>query len=151
MPTGDPQQDEAAIMQVIAGESTAFWMKDYAAWAEHWVQSPYVRFMGWWAAGGVTVVEGWEQLSATMRAAMEAAPHSNPTATAVRRENINLRVGHDCAWVTFDQYGADTGDARMDMPGRSRETRFLEKHGGAWKLVYVCWLLEGPPPDEQER
>jgi hypothetical protein len=49
----------------------------------------------------------------------------------VRRENVNLRVTAEMAWLTFDQYGEDTADPDMDMPGLSRETRILEKHEGA--------------------
>jgi hypothetical protein len=134
--------DAEAIMQVIAAESAAFWSKDYDAWASFWVHSSHVRFMGWWEQGGVTVLEGWEAVGAQMREVMTASPEPNPTAADVRRENVNVRVGQDVAWVTFDQYGRDTGDQRMDMPGRSRESRILEKDRGAWKLVYVCWLLE---------
>lgn len=141
----DQHPEAAAIMAVIAGEAAAFWNKDYAAWARHWVHRPYIRFMGWWPAGGVTVVEGWAALSAQMRAVMAANPTPNPTATTVRREQINIPVRQDMAWVTFDQYGSDTGDARMDMPGLSRETRVLEKHAGEWKIAYVCWLPAGEP------
>lgn len=74
---------------------------------------------------------------------MEKSPKENETATEVRRENINMRIYKDLACMTFDQYGEDTGDPTMDMPGLSRETRILEKHDGKWKIVYVGWLLEG--------
>jgi hypothetical protein len=83
-----------------------------------------------------------------MREIMMANPVPNPTAHSVRREQINLQVRGDVAWLTFDQYGSDTGDARMDMPGLSRETRILERHAGQWKIVYVCWLLAGEAAGE---
>jgi hypothetical protein len=54
----DIEKDSAAIMRVIDGESAAFWNKDYDKWASYWVQEPYIRTMGWWKGGGVTVVEG---------------------------------------------------------------------------------------------
>jgi hypothetical protein len=44
------------------------------------------------------------------------------------------------AWITYDQYAPNTGEAAMDMPGLSRETKILEKHRGEWKLVYVGYL-----------
>ena len=66
---------------------------------------------------------------------MESSPEANPTATQVKRENINLRIYKDVAWMTFDQYGEDTGDTLMDMPGLSRETRIFEKVDGEWKIV----------------
>ena len=137
------QSEATAIMRVIARESEAFWNKDYDAWAQCWLHAPYIRLMGWWARGGITVIEGFDALSTRIKENLLANPEPNPTAAQVRRENINLRIGHDVAWVTFDQYGQDTGEPDMDMPGVSRETRILEKHNGEWKLVYVGWLLEG--------
>lgn len=138
----DQQRETDAIMHVIAAESEAFWNKDYDAWASYWVQAPYIRRFGWWARGGVTVVEGWDTLSIRMKETMREYPEPNPTAAQVRRVNVNLRVVGEMAWLTFDQYAPDTGEARMDMPGLSRETRVLEKHHGEWKLAYVNYLLE---------
>jgi hypothetical protein len=132
-----------AIMQVIEAESRAFWDKDFEAWAACWVHAPYTRTMGWWQRGGVTVLAGWDVQSARIGQVMGANPEPNPTAYNVRRENVNLRVTAEMAWLTFDQYGEDTADPDMDMPGLSRETRILEKHEGQWKIVYAGWLLEG--------
>jgi hypothetical protein len=103
---------------------------------------------GWWARGGVTVVEGWEAHSTTIKRLMEANPTPNPQSANVRRENVNIRVSDKMAWVTFDQYGSDTGEAAMDMPGLSRETRILEHHDKEWKIVYASWLLEGTDQTE---
>lgn len=141
-PTDQPAE-AAAILKVIADESVAFWNKDYEAWANCWLHIPAVRTMGWWQRGGVTVIEGWEALSTRIQQNLLTNPEPNPTAAQVRREQINMRIGQDLAWVTFDQYGPDTGEHALDMPGLSRETRILEKHNGEWKLVYVNWLLEG--------
>ena len=140
----DYEKERAAILAVIAGESQAFWDKDYERWASYWVHAPYVRTMGWWEAGGVTVVRGWKERGPRTKEHMVNNPDPNPQ--NVVRENINLRIYPESAWVTFDQYGKDTGEPEMDMPGLSRETRFLEKHDGQWKIVYVGWLLEGTPP-----
>jgi len=134
---------EQAVMQVIAAESTAFWMKDYAGWAACWLHTPQVRMMGWWARGGISITEGWDALSSNLQRLMAENPTPNPHAAQVRRENINIRTSDHMAWVTFDQYGADTGEADMDMPRRSHETRILEKDEGQWKLIYVGWLLAG--------
>lgn len=139
----DFEKEKAAIMGVIDNESAAFWNKNYDQWAAQWAHEPYIRTMGWWEGGGVTVVEGWDERAERSKKNFETSPEANPTATKVRRENINLRIFTDVAWLTFDQYGEDTGDELMDMPGLSRETRILEKHDGAWKIVYAGWLLVG--------
>ena len=52
--------------------------------------------------------------------------------------------------MTFDQYGEDTGDELMDMPGLSRETRIFEKIDGEWKIAYTGWLLDGRAQEEVE-
>ena len=136
-------RDSTAIMATITGEAAAFWNKDFEAWSKHWVHAPYVRVMGWWATGGVTVREGWEKVGGEVKQMMQDNPQPNPTATRVRRENINLQVRGNVAWLTFDQYGLETGDKAMDMPGLSQETRVLEKQDGKWRIVYVGWLLQG--------
>lgn len=141
--TVDYEKERQAILAVIEGESAAFWNKDYDKWASYWVHEPYIRTMGWWKDGGVTVVEGWDQRAERSKGNFTKSPEANATATRVRRENMNMRIYPDVAWLTFDQYGEDTGDTLMDMPGLSRETRIMEKHNGAWKIAYVGWLLEG--------
>lgn len=143
MSTSDHSAYANQIMEVITSESIAFWNKDFEAWARCWLHTPYIRMMGWWARGGITVTEGWETLSSRIKELMTENPEPNPTAAKVRRENINMHIDGNMAWVTFDQYGEDTGDLEMDMPGLSHETRILEKHNGEWKIVYVNWLLRG--------
>jgi hypothetical protein len=144
----EQQSEVATIMQVIANESIAFWDKDFDAWAQCWAHTAYIRRTGWWARGGINVIEGWDQLSTLVKETMIANPEPNPTAAQVRRENMTLRIGENMAWVTFDQYGEDTGDLDMDMAGLSREMRVLEKQIGEWKIVYVNWLLEGETVDD---
>jgi hypothetical protein len=132
-----------AILKVIEAESIAFWKKDYDAWAGHWVHASYIRFMGWYPGGGISYTEGWNALSDRIKQHLANDPTPNPNAAMVRRENINVRIIGDSAWVTFDQYGVDSGQPTYDMPGRSRETRILEKQEEVWKIVYVNYLLEG--------
>ena len=139
----DYEAEKLAILQVVENESKAFWNKDFDEYASYWAHEDYIRTHGWWESGGITIVEGWEERSKKTKAGMKNSPNANPTATNSRRENINLRIFNDVAWMTFDQYGEDTGDPTMDMPGLSRETRILEKHNGQWKIVYIGWLLEG--------
>jgi hypothetical protein len=140
----DYEKEERAILALIDKESEAFWDKDFERWAACWVQAPYIRTMGWWERGGITVVKGWEERGPRTKEHMADNPEPNPQ--NVVRKNINMRIYQDAAWVTFDQYGKDTGEPDMDMPGLSRETRILEKHDDQWKIVYVGWLLEGENP-----
>ena len=143
----DYEKEKAEILAVIENESKAFWDKDFERYASCWLHESYIRTLGWWEEGGITVVKGWEERGPRTKKMMDEYPDPNPQ--EVVRENINLRIAENMAWVTFDQYGKDTGDKRFDMPGLSRETRILEKHEGAWKFVYVGWLLEGTSKEDQ--
>ena len=145
----DFEKERAAIMKVLEEESAAFWDKDFEKYASYWVHEEYIRTMGWWEQGGVTVVNGWKERESRTKAHMELSPEPNPTATRVKRENINLRIYNDVAWMTFDQYGEDTGDTLMDMPDLSRETRIFEKQNGEWKIAYLGWLLEGEEKEDE--
>ena len=136
-------RDSAEIMATIVGETAAFYNKDFNAWASEWVHAPYVRVVGWWPKGGVTVREGWDVVSGEVRQLMKESPNPNPTATQVRRENINMQIRGNVAWLTWDEYGLNTGDSNMDMPGLTRSTRVLEKQSGKWRIAYVGWLLQG--------
>ncbi len=137
----DFEKEKAAILEVIEQESKAFWDKDFNKWASYWAQEDYVRTMGWWARGGITVVEGWEQRGPRTKQHMEEFPE--PNEQNVTRKNWNIRISENMAWATFYQYGTDTGEPVMDMPGLSHETRIFEKVNGQWKIVYVGWLLQG--------
>ena len=137
----DYQKEEEAIKAVIIAESRAFWSKDYNAWADTWAHEDFVRVMGWWKDGGVTVHEGWDEVSAPIKAMIEKYPEPNEQKEVNR--NYNIRISKDMAWVTFDQFGTDTGEKAFDMPGKAPNTRILEKIDGRWKIVYVGWLLQG--------
>jgi hypothetical protein len=143
---GASENDKAAIMDVIERQAAAFWAKDFARWSDTWVHTEYVRRVGWSPTGGVISVEGWDAIGGAMKKTMADNPAPNPTPAKLVRDHVNIRTHHDLAWMTFDQHGVDTGEARFDMPGVSHETRILERHDGKWKLVYVGYVLADKPP-----
>jgi hypothetical protein len=101
--------------------------------------------LGWSETGGVVSVEGWEAIAARMKKNMTDDPKPNLTPAKLAREHLNFRISGDTAWVTFEQHGIATGDARFDMPGLSYETRIFERDHGKWKVVYLGYLLAGSP------
>ena len=133
--------EEEAVKKVIVTETEAFWNKDFQQLSDCWVHEDYARVVGWWQAGGVTVRKGWSVIGKKMETVIKENPGKNPQ--NVTRENFNIRISGDMAWVTFEQYGTDTGEQAMDMPGLSYETRILEKQNGQWKIAYAGWLLDG--------
>lgn len=135
------EKDKEEILDVVRGETMSFYHKDFKEFENAWAHGDYVRIMGWWKDGGVTVRKGWNEIGGHMKKKMADDPE--PIAQIPHIENINMRISGNMAWVTFDQYGEDTGSQAFDMPGLSRETRILEKQNGQWKIVYVGWLLQG--------
>ncbi len=142
MDSNDPDA-AAAILAVLDAESQAFWNKDFDAFARCWAPEAYIRRAGWWQRGGITWRRGWTEIAGVTERQFAANPDINPSAQHLRRENLVVRVGTDMAWVTFDQFAPDAGEADMDMPGLSHETRILEKHEGRWVIVYMGYLLVG--------
>lgn len=133
---GDKTDDDrAAILQLIEDESAAYWHRNYDAWARCWVEAPYIRKAGWWTQGGITWREGFEEIAGRMKDSLGQPAPGRPA--GIRRENISMRIGPDLAWMTYDEYWPAAG---TDLPGLSRETRILERHGGQWKIVYACYL-----------
>jgi SnoaL-like domain len=142
MDTNDPVQ-AIEVMAVLEAETRAFWEKDFDAFSRCWAPEAFVRRGGWWERGGVGWRRGWDEIAAQTRQQFADNPGLNASAGTVRRENLVVRVGSDMAWITFDQYAPDAGEAEMDMPGLSHETRILEKRDGRWVIVYVGYLLVG--------
>ena len=100
-----------------------------------WVQEPYTRRWGWWAArGGVTVRDGWEQQAERMRALMIANSDPNSSVASVRREKLFIRVAGEMAWATFDQHAPATGDG-MDITGLSHELRISKSKATTGRLA----------------
>lgn len=130
------QADKAAVVAVIRGETEAWLQRDFEALASHWVQSPQTRRMEYFATLGVRVDEGWDAISARLRKIVERFPEKQPFDGRVRWEKVNIVVGGDVAWMTFDQIGSDTGE------DRKRQLRILHRVGGTWKIACMV-MMEG--------
>jgi DNA-binding CsgD family transcriptional regulator len=126
--------EETKILKVIEDETAAYFNKDYEAWARCWVHESYVRRFSWFARGGTFIHNGWEVENASIKAGMARYRAPNQSVHSVTRENVNIRVGKDMAWVTFEQVAPLTGDP-FDVPGRQLEGRVMEKHSGAWRIA----------------
>lgn len=131
-----PETAQAAIMQLIEAESVAFLARDYEAWSQCWSHEPHVRRLGFSGPGGVFQWEGWEEYSAHMKRFMV----DNPTPSTVRyhREAMNIRVGRDIAWATFDQIAAPAVGPLRDLPEATHEVWVMERGVEGWKVVCLC-------------
>jgi DNA-binding CsgD family transcriptional regulator len=68
---------------------------------------------------------------------MKTYPHAGVTADMIRRENINVRVGGQMAWATFEQIAPQRAlaDEIARIPGLHHHMRVLEKHDGRWLIA----------------
>jgi hypothetical protein len=130
----DSEADKAAILSVIRGETEAWLQRDFEALASYWVQSPQTRRMEAFASLGIRVDEGWDLIAARLRKIVERFPEKNAFENRVRWENVNVNVGGNMAWVTYDQIGTDTGD---DL---KRVLKIMHRTDGGWKISCLVMM-----------
>lgn len=132
--------DRQAILALIDAETAAYFAKDFDAWARCWAQEAFVRRFAWFARGGMLLNVGWSEEAREQRKSMSAYPTPNSSMRQLARDQVNIRIGADMAWVTFDQTAPSTGDP-FDVPGLQHELRILERIDGEWKIV-CCGELQ---------
>jgi hypothetical protein len=121
-------EDEAAIKEVIASETKAFFALDYNGWASHWLQSAHDHQAWNNRDGGVFSSSGWEKVGAGAKAYIDAqkAPLQAPTIT---RDNWDFHINGDMAAVYFVQHYSSTNGSTD-----SHEHRIMVRKGGQWKI-----------------
>ena len=138
-----PEAD--AVLAVVKAEHEAFWMRDYEAWARCHLQADETWFWSYWPHGGLAVRQGWREISKRAKQAMSAFIAASPDyAYRTVWEKVSVRVGGDCAWVTFIQRYPARGGPFPDRrgPGHlSHGLRVLERHDGTWKIALVSVLV----------
>lgn len=129
--------EEDAIRAVIEGETRAFFDRDYARWAQHWVDHE-AAFQAWSNRDGTfSASDGWEDVSERIRSYIESNPE--PSHPLVIRKNFKYRLYGDAAYVIFDQYNSNRDGTRMTL---SKEVRVMEKQDGQWKIAAVAALWD---------
>jgi DNA-binding CsgD family transcriptional regulator len=126
--------EKAAIMAVLKAETDAWLQRDFEKQATFWVHSPKARHLMALASLGTIVDEGWDAIAARKKAAMAMLPHTYDINERVSWDRVNINVGADMAWVSYDQIGSDAGDD-FEMPGVQHEVKIFQKIEGAWKLA----------------
>lgn len=130
------EEDRRSIMQVIETETAAYLKKDYETWSRCWMHGRHIRHWGFFGPGGIVMREGWDDHGERMKQFIAANPV--PSVAEIRRESINLRLGKDMAWVTFDQYASRGVGPEIDVSEVNNEARVLEKSADGWKIAYAC-------------
>lgn len=130
---------QAAILELMDAETDAFLARNYEAWSQYWVHEPYVRFLAFTGPGGVIQRTGWEEFSTRMKRYMAAYPAST---VKLHREAMNIRVGKDMAWATFDQVSSGGSGGEADLAERTHEVWTMEKRSDGWKIACLCVVVQ---------
>lgn len=130
-PAPDPKQDEAAILQVIENESRAFYKKDHAAWASHYVHSPKVHWVC--VETDVTLrADGWDDLSQFVSDWMKENPEPMDYDQAhFEYSDVQITLNGDLAFATMHESNTQPDGSRRQLIG----SRTLLRDNGAWKIL----------------
>jgi DNA-binding CsgD family transcriptional regulator len=131
--------DRSAIMAVLKAETDAWMRRDFASLAQHWVQGPETRRMTAFASLGTHVDLGWEAIWPRLKRAMELSPQTFETSTRLSWGNVNIVVGQDMAWVTYDQVGQKCDDD-FELAGVQHELKIFHRVDGVWKIACLAIL-----------
>jgi DNA-binding CsgD family transcriptional regulator len=134
--------DKAAILAVLEAETDAWMHRDFEALAKHWVHSPQTRRLVAFAALGTHVDEGWEEIGARLRRMIARYPRPYDPRKRLRRENVNVVVGKDIAWVSYDQIGTGNGD-EFELVGLQHELKIFHRVDGTWKIGCLVLMQRG--------
>lgn len=131
------EEEREAIFEVIQRECLTFFNRDFQGWADTWLQDEGARRLGAAAGGQLIYHESWNATAAKVGGFMKQFPNPNPQgALTLKKDNFSYRITSEMAWVSFDQYGEDTGDP-FDSIGLSHHICILEKHAGQWKIAFI--------------
>jgi hypothetical protein len=108
--SGIDDADKNAILAVLRAETAAWLRRDFAALAQHWAQSPQTRLMTSFPHAGARVFEGWDAIAAHYRGGMERHPQTYDIDASIRWAKVNVVLGGDMAWVSYDQIGSEDDD-----------------------------------------
>ena len=128
------EQEKAAILNIINGETKAAFRRDYAGWKGHWIHESYVtKTYIEFPDSSFSETLGWDDIDKFVRTYIEEHPEPDPTPTLVDR--INVRIYGNGAWVNFEQNDSERG--------LKRETRLMEKADGQWKIAGMHTTIYG--------
>jgi len=132
----DRDRDEREIIAVIEEETAAWLRRDLGDWADCWIQDERAQHVNARPSVGGRRIRDFGSIHGYFADRLAQMPDSGVQPSQVRREDWQISIGVDMAWVTFDQ--VVPLDAPSDTaPGRHNHLRILEKVGGRWKIVAV--------------
>ena len=131
--------EEKAVLAVLNAETEAWLRRDLTALAEHWLHSPQARRMVSIAKLGIQVQQGWDAILAKLVELAEKYPDKFAE-DSIRRENMNIVVDGNMAWVSYDQVGIKSDDKFL-MAGTQHELKIFQRINGIWKIACLVVMM----------
>ena len=131
--------DRAAIIEVIRTETQSFVNLDFEAWAACWVHADRTQSVCVSPTTGLTTTSGWTKIAADMKRVLEGGYGCDMARFTQQNHQVTIQDG--IAWVVFDGWAQNNHGETWD----TFETRILERHEDAWRLVYSSFLLHRDP------
>ncbi|MEO1239351.1 MAG: nuclear transport factor 2 family protein [Pseudomonadota bacterium] len=123
---------EAQVLAAIEEETNAFRAGDFDRWCNAWLHSP--RTVEAYASHefGLNVIRGWDAVRANMAQVFKNDLRCKPGERGFDISNLEICVDATTAWAVYDQrWWNPDGETYED----NFETRILELHDNAWKIV----------------
>jgi len=147
VPKNDVERD---ILAVLRAECAAFYRSDFEELARHWVHGPEVRRVISGAYTGSRINRGWEELAARLKEGMRRYPQDFDASEWLRWENMQIEVGADMAWISYDQILVRNNEDFLSAP-LQHETKILRLVSGTWKIVCLIGAVPGVGRDDTPR
>ncbi|MET1413167.1 LuxR C-terminal-related transcriptional regulator [Roseibium sp. HPY-6] len=129
--TQESNEDHVAILAVLEAETEAYLQRDYDAWQSCWHDGPQTRRIQTHVATGVTVATG-DEIKAQMKRILSEPTKWRPP-KSFERDNLNVVISPEMAWVSYDQYG-DMSSIADGTLRRYHELKILQKVDACWKI-----------------
>ena len=142
------EKDRLAILEVLKAETAAYLAKDYESWTSHWVQDESILRWSHYPWAGIIIDRGFGKIGAGMREAM--AEYPDAVANDIRMEDLEIRLGSDMAWVTYDEFSEETEDP-FGVGPLHKILKILHKVDGHWRLACVSVLRQARGRDRPGR
>lgn len=139
-------RDEQDILAVIQEESAAYFRRDFDALSECWLQSEEARRICAGTDTGTRTQTGWENISAGFKEAISVAERAYDIDEWLDRQNIQISVSGDMAWVHYDQK-LFQHDPHFWAAALQHEIKILHRVQGRWQIA--CMIVISPDlPDD---
>jgi hypothetical protein len=128
----------AAIKEVIAKESEAFFSVNKQVWADCWLHAPYV-YWSYSDSTATSFVRGWDGDQGLDKTWGNYFKTAKPSKATITRDWIEIKVYGNGAFAQFFQSLKDEIDHDI-----TSEVRVLEKKDGKWKIILIGAIAKYP-------